>query len=184
MCLPCVPSLWAIVTSFKSLHSLRLSNILFTYHSHTMNSYYNCSQYVVIIQLVSWRLCKFSFVLWKPFFWEYFSDFFPNLSKVFVLDSSTKMKWRPFLGLTSTFFMYFSEFYNISGFSKYFSKFLVFFQMLWLFFPIVFFREKAGTEFLRSCVFSFMHMGWCLDHLGLFFKHHFFAQFWGFLWIL
>ena len=69
---PDVPSLWAIVTSFKSLYSLSLSNVLFTCHSHTMNSYYNCSQYVVIIQLVSLRLCKFSFVLWEPFFWEYF----------------------------------------------------------------------------------------------------------------
>ena len=127
---------------------------------------------------------NFHLVYGNPFFGSIFPIIFPNLSKVFVLDSSTKMKWRPFLGLTSTFFMYFSEFYNISGFSKYFSKFLVFFQMLWLFFPIVFFRKKAGTEFLRSCVFSFMHMGWCLDHLGLFFKHHFFAQFWGFLWIL
>ena len=136
MCLPCVPSLWAIVTSFKSLHSLRLSNVLFTYHSHTMNSYYNCSQYVVIIQLVSLRLCEFSFVFLESIF-LIFSEFVKSICSGFL----TQMMWGPFLGLPSIFFssflkyfskffhifVYLSKFCNFSGFSEYFSGiFLIF----------------------------------------------------------
>ena len=133
MCLTCVPSSWTIVTSFKSLPSFSLSYVLFTCHSHTMNSYYNCSQYVVIIQLVSLRLCKISFVLCEPFFWEYFSDFFwislfvPDSSTIFYFSFSLVFFW--IFRVFSPNFEYFQNFVIIfpnSIFldSQYFSGFL------------------------------------------------------------
>ena len=131
MCLTCVPSSWAIVTSFKSLHSLSLSNVLFTCHSHTMNSYYNCSQYVVIIQLVSLRLCKFSFVLWKRFFWGVFFQFFRICLEYLFRILQPKWSEDLFLGLTSIFPLEFSEvfflvfeFFWISVFFRHFPDFL------------------------------------------------------------
>ena len=97
----------------------------------TLNSYCNCSQYVVIFQLVSLRLCKFSFVLWQLFL----GCIFPILFQICLeyLFRILQPKWSEdlFLGLTSIFPLDFSEvfflvfeFFWISVFFRHFPDFL------------------------------------------------------------
>ena len=141
----------------------------------TLNSYYDCSQYVVIFQLVSLRLCKFSFVLWQLFL----GCIFPILFQICLeyLFRILQPKWSEdlFLGLTSIFPLDFSEvfflvfeFFWISVFFRHFpdfltkesfSKFWVFSEFCDFFSNSIFPHFKYFSRFLQSKLSEDLFLG-------------------------